>query len=209
VRNCFKAMPLIASLARETITAEQVRDWCAKHRPSPTTQSSVPLFNDVQLFQPSDKRVCRSMGFFPARGALHAVQYFIAPVDTWSSFLLASKTRRVIEVANDAPILQMELGREIKLDHRAEKLLTRARRSHETARPKAPTDTSCLGLWFKFALAFAGRQAFALRHVPRPSGKRRGGFTDRQEFTSGLGGWELIGRGPVGSTHILIRSLRT
>jgi hypothetical protein len=61
------------------------------------------------------------MGFFPALGALHAVQYFIAPVDTWSSFLLASKTRRVIEVANDAPILQMELGREIKLDHRAEK----------------------------------------------------------------------------------------
>ena len=61
------------------------------------------------------------MGFFPALGALHAVQYFIAPVDTWSSLLLASKTRRVIEVANDAPILQVELRREIKLDHRAEK----------------------------------------------------------------------------------------
>jgi hypothetical protein len=24
----------------ETITAERVRDWCAKHRPSPTMQSS-------------------------------------------------------------------------------------------------------------------------------------------------------------------------
>jgi hypothetical protein len=41
------------------------------------------------------------MGFFLALGALHAVQYFIAPVDTWSSLLLASKTHRVIEVANE------------------------------------------------------------------------------------------------------------
>jgi hypothetical protein len=126
------------------------------------------------------------MGFFPALGALHAVQYFIAPVDTWSSFLLASKTRRVIEVANDAPILQMELGREIKLDHRAEKTTNVCAAFPRDSTSGSTDGYQLLGLWSKFALAFAGRQAFALRHVHRPSGKRRGGFTDIQESRAGL-----------------------
>jgi len=34
------------------------------------------------------------MGLFAALGALDVVQNFIAPVDSWSGLLLASKTRR-------------------------------------------------------------------------------------------------------------------
>jgi hypothetical protein len=64
------------------------------------------LFENVQLFQPSHKGVCCSMGLFFALRALHPVQNFIALVDSRSSLLLASKARRVVEVADDAPILE-------------------------------------------------------------------------------------------------------
>jgi hypothetical protein len=43
------------------------------------------------------------------------VQNFVALVDSWSSLLLASKADPVVEVADDAPIPEMELWREIKL----------------------------------------------------------------------------------------------
>jgi hypothetical protein len=67
----------------------------------------LALFENVQLFQPSDKGMCRSMRFFLAAGALNLVQDLVTLVDSWSSLLLASEARRVLEVADDAPILQM------------------------------------------------------------------------------------------------------
>jgi len=73
------------------------------------------LFKNVQLFQPSQKGVCCSMGVFRALRAFHSVQDFVALVDSWSNLLLASKVRRVVEIANDVPILEMQLRREIKL----------------------------------------------------------------------------------------------
>ena len=56
------------------------------------------------------------MRFFLAVCALNLVQDFVTLVDSWSNLLLASEARRVLEVADDAPILQMQLGREIELD---------------------------------------------------------------------------------------------
>jgi len=59
------------------------------------------------------------MGLFIALGTLYLVQDFIALVHSRSSFLLASKADRVLEIADDAPIPEMELRREIKLNHHA------------------------------------------------------------------------------------------
>jgi hypothetical protein len=56
------------------------------------------LFENVQLFQPSHKGVCCSMGVFLARRAFRLVQDFVALIDSWSNLLLASKARRVIEI---------------------------------------------------------------------------------------------------------------
>jgi hypothetical protein len=56
------------------------------------------------------------MRFFLAVCALNLVQDFVTLVDSWSNLLLASEARRVLEVADDAPILQMQVGREIELD---------------------------------------------------------------------------------------------
>jgi hypothetical protein len=61
------------------------------------------------------------MGVFVALRALYPVQNFVALVDSWSSLLLASKADRVVEVADDAPIPEMELWREIKLNRHARK----------------------------------------------------------------------------------------
>jgi hypothetical protein len=59
------------------------------------------------------------MGLFFALRALHPVQDFIALVDSWSSLLLASEVRRVVEVTDDAPIFEMQLRREIELSRHA------------------------------------------------------------------------------------------
>jgi hypothetical protein len=47
------------------------------------------------------------------------VQDFIALVDSRSSLLLARKARGIVEVADDPPILEMQLRREIKLNRHA------------------------------------------------------------------------------------------
>jgi hypothetical protein len=94
------------------------------------------LFENVQLFQPSHKGVCCSMGLFFALRALHPVQNFIALVDSRSSLLLASKARRVVEVADDAPILEMQLRCEIKLSRHAAETPGCTRSSAERLRPR-------------------------------------------------------------------------
>jgi hypothetical protein len=53
------------------------------------------------------------MGFFSALRVFHLVQDFIALVDSRSSLLLARKARGVVEVADDAPVLEMQFRREI------------------------------------------------------------------------------------------------
>jgi hypothetical protein len=50
------------------------------------------------------------MGAFVALRAFHSVQDFVALIDSWSNLLLASETHRVAEIADDAPILEMQLG---------------------------------------------------------------------------------------------------
>ena len=69
------------------------------------------LFKNVQLFQPSHKGMC----LFLALRAFDPVQDFVSLIDSWPNLLLASKASRVVEVADDAPILEMQLRREIKL----------------------------------------------------------------------------------------------
>jgi hypothetical protein len=68
------------------------------------------LFKNVQLFQPSQKGVCCSMGVFRALRAFHSVQDFVALVDSRSNLLLASKVRRVVEIANERPSLRCSSG---------------------------------------------------------------------------------------------------
>jgi hypothetical protein len=61
------------------------------------------------------------MGLFVALRALHFVQNLVALIDPRSSLLLAGKGRSIVEVADDAPILEMQFRREIKLScHDAE-----------------------------------------------------------------------------------------
>jgi hypothetical protein len=43
------------------------------------------------------------------------VQDFVSLIDSWPNLLLASKASRVVEVADDAPIFEKQLRREIKL----------------------------------------------------------------------------------------------
>src|SRR5260370_33953537 len=56
------------------------------------------------------------MCFFFALCALHFVQNFVTLVDPRPGLLLASKVGRVVNVADDASVLEMEFGREIKLN---------------------------------------------------------------------------------------------
>jgi hypothetical protein len=55
------------------------------------------------------------MGLFLTPGAFDSVQDFVALVDSGSNLLFASKTRSVRKIADDAPILEMQFRREIKL----------------------------------------------------------------------------------------------
>src|SRR5262249_50296018 len=63
--------------------------------------------------------MCCSVGLFSALRVLHPVQDFIALVDSRSSLLFARKAHRVVEVADDPAILEMQLRREIKLNRHA------------------------------------------------------------------------------------------
>ena len=71
------------------------------------------------------------MRLFSALRLLHPVQDFIALVDSWSSLLLARKVRRIVEVADDPTILEMQFRREIKLNRHAAETPGRARGSRE------------------------------------------------------------------------------
>src|SRR3954452_18857556 len=75
-----------------------------------------PLFEHVQLLQPPHERVCCRMGAFLVLRAFYVVQDFVPLVDARPNLLFASKACRVVEITNDAPILEMQLGRKIELD---------------------------------------------------------------------------------------------
>src|SRR5213080_1820845 len=60
------------------------------------------------------------MYFFFALCALHFMQNFVTLVDSRPGLLFASKVQRVANVADDASVLEMELGREIKRSRHAE-----------------------------------------------------------------------------------------
>src|SRR5437762_9600672 len=59
------------------------------------------------------------MYFFFALCALHFMQNFVTLVDPRPGLLFASKVQRVANVADDASVLEMEFGREIKRSHHA------------------------------------------------------------------------------------------
>jgi hypothetical protein len=75
------------------------------------------------------------MGLFVALRTLYPMQNFIALVDSWPRLLLASRADRVVEVADDAPIPEMQLRRAIKESHDRHRRLLRATMR---ARPKRP-----------------------------------------------------------------------
>jgi hypothetical protein len=85
------------------------------------------LFENLQFLEPSHEGMRRSMRLFFALCVFHLVQDFIALVDSRSSLLLARKARRVVEVADDPPVLEMQLRREIKLNRHAAETPARAR----------------------------------------------------------------------------------
>src|SRR5215471_15397873 len=70
-----------------------------------------------------------------AEHGLNPVQNFIALVDSRSNLLLARKAHRVVKVADDPPILEMQLRREIKLNRHAAETPGCTRSSRE----KSPT----------------------------------------------------------------------
>jgi hypothetical protein len=85
------------------------------------------LFENLQFLEPSHEGMRRSMRLFFALCVFHLVQDFIALVDSRSSLLLARKARRVVEVADDPPVLEMQLRRKIKLNRHAAETPARAR----------------------------------------------------------------------------------
>src|SRR5438552_5418478 len=73
------------------------------------------------------------MYFFFALCALHFMQNFVTLVDPRPGLLFASKVQRVANVADDASVLEMEFGREIKLSRHAAETPSCARSSAERA----------------------------------------------------------------------------
>jgi len=60
--------------------------------------------------------VCCGVCLLLALGALERVQHLVPDVYSGSCFVLASKCRRIFNVANDAAIGKSEFRREIELD---------------------------------------------------------------------------------------------
>src|SRR5262249_849762 len=77
------------------------------------------LFENLQFLEPSHKGMCCSVRLFSALRVLHPVQDFMGWGESRASFLLAGKARRMVEVADDPPILEMQLRREMKLNRHA------------------------------------------------------------------------------------------
>ena len=77
------------------------------------------------------KRVCCSMSLFLALRAFHFVQDFVALVDPRSNLLLARKAHCVVEIADDAPIFEVQLRCEIELGRHSVKTSSCASSSDE------------------------------------------------------------------------------
>src|SRR5262245_41397078 len=63
--------------------------------------------------------MCRGVRLFSALRVLNRMQDFIALADSRSSLLLARKAHRVVEVADDPTILEVQFRREIKRNRHA------------------------------------------------------------------------------------------
>lgn len=77
------------------------------------------------------------MGLLVVLRAFHSVQDFVALIDARSNLLLASKAHCVGEIADDPPVLEMQLGREIELDGHVV----------ETSGFAAGSDEELIGAW--------------------------------------------------------------
>src|SRR5262249_5121673 len=71
------------------------------------------------------------MRFFFAPCALHLMQNFVTLIDSWSG---------VVNVADDASVLKMELGREIEVGRHAAETPSCARSSTDPVRPRRPPE---------------------------------------------------------------------
>src|SRR5262249_56389858 len=85
--------------------------------------------------QPSHEGMRRAVALFWALRVLNPVQNFIALVDSRSSLLFARKAHRVVEVADDPTILEVQFRREIKRNRHAAETPGCTRGSRE----KSPT----------------------------------------------------------------------
>ena len=91
------------------------------------------------------------MSLFFALSAFHFVQDFVSLVDPRSNLLFTSKTRSVVEIADDASILEMQLRREIELNcHTAKTSRVAPRFQRVNRHPRFRDDVVhallCLGL---------------------------------------------------------------
>ena len=92
------------SPARRPILKDDRRDRLAR------------LIQNVELLHPSHEQMRRSMGGFLIFSPFHLVQDLVSLVDPRANLLLPSKARRVFEIPDDAPILEMQFRREIELN---------------------------------------------------------------------------------------------
>jgi hypothetical protein len=56
-----------------------------------------------------------SMGFFPALSALERVQHLVTAIESGPGFLFARERRRVLDIADDASVAELQFGREVEL----------------------------------------------------------------------------------------------
>src|SRR5262245_13214972 len=82
-------------------------------------QGQHVLIDDLELFEPTQEEMRRSVRLLHAPRALEGVQHFVAPIHPGASLLLTRECHRILDVANDASVHEVELGREVELDRHA------------------------------------------------------------------------------------------
>src|SRR5437660_1367994 len=111
-----------------------------KNAPAPTRvpdrTARLRLFEDAKLFQPRNEMERAGVDLFAGLGALEQMHYLIAPIHSRPHFVLAQEHDGVIDVADDAAVDQMELGREVVF--RRADLLTLCRRVPPARRGAPP-----------------------------------------------------------------------
>jgi hypothetical protein len=77
------------------------------------------LIDDLKLFEPTQEEMRRSVRFLYAPRALKRVQHLVAPIHSGAGLLLPGESYRILDVANNASVYEMQFGGEVELDRHA------------------------------------------------------------------------------------------